>query len=125
MYLTSTPSACTGFIAAVTALRLASFTLVAGADHCTWPSATWPLGDTRRLWKGLTTETTCGTDLSLPKAVTIAALAAGSVTFVLPAVAKTIVLWPPLKAGSWGVGGRVWCFWCRGGWHRRPCSGRR
>ena len=37
-------------------------------------------------------------------AVWIAALSAGSVTFAVPwVVAKTIVVWPPLKAGSLAV----------------------
>ena len=104
MYATCTPSACTGFIAALTALRLESFTAVAGADHCTCPSAIWPLGDTRWLWKGLVTAETCGIDLSLAMADSIAALAAGSVTLAVPlVVAKTIVLWPPLNAGSLAV----------------------
>ena len=101
MYSTCTPSACTGFIAALTALRLESFTPAAGADHCTCPSAIWSLGDTRWLWKGLVTAETCGIDLSLVIADSIAALAAGSVIFAVPwLVAKTIVLWPPLNAGS-------------------------
>jgi hypothetical protein len=101
LYATCTPSASTGFIASVTAVRLASFTSAALADHCTCPSATWPLCDTARPWKGSTTAEICGTDLSLFMAVSIAALATGSVTFALPpVVAKTIVLWPPLKAGS-------------------------
>ena len=60
-----------------------------------------PFCDTRWLWKGLVTAETCGIDVSLVMAVSIAALAAGSVTFAVPgAVAKTIVLWPPLNAGS-------------------------
>ena len=101
MYATCTPPACTGFIAALTAARLESFTAVAGADHCTCPSAIWPLGDTRWLWKGLVTAETCGIDVSLAMAEVIAALAAGSVTLAAPwVVAKTIVVWPPLNAGS-------------------------
>ena len=88
-------------MAALTALRLESFTAVACADHCTCPSAIWPLGDTRWLWKGVVTAETCGIDLSLVMADSIAALAAGSVTLAVPlVVAKTIVLWPPLNAGS-------------------------
>ena len=46
------------------------------------------------------TAETCGIDVSLAMAEVIAALAAGSVTFAVPVVAKTIVLWPPLNAGS-------------------------
>ena len=101
MYSTCTPLACNGFIAAVTAARLESVTLAASADHCTCPSAILPLGDTRWLWKGLATAETCGIDVSLAMADSIAALAAGSVTFAVPVVvAKTIVVWPPLNAGS-------------------------
>ena len=47
------------------------------------------------------TAETCGIDLSLVMADSIAASAAGSVTFAVPlVVAKTIVVWPPLNAGS-------------------------
>ena len=92
MYATCTPSACTGLIAALTALRLESFTLVAGADHCTCPSAIWPLGDTMWLWKGVVMAATCGIDLSLAMADLIAAWSAGSVTLAAPLAAKTIVL---------------------------------
>ncbi len=47
------------------------------------------------------TAATCGIDLSLVMADSMAALAAGSVTLAVPlVVAKTIVLWPPLNAGS-------------------------
>ena len=88
----------------MTAARLESFTAVAGADHCTCPSAIWPLGDTRWLWKGLVTAETCGIAESLAMAEVIAASAAGSVTFAAPwVVAKTIVVWPPLNAGSLAV----------------------
>ncbi len=88
----------------MTALRLASFTSVAVADHWIWASATLPLSDTRLAWKGSATEETCGIDLSLVRAVSIAVLAAGSLTFALPlVVAKTIMLWPPLNAGSLAV----------------------
>ncbi len=97
--------ACSGSIAALTALRLASVTLVAGADHCTEPSAIVPLGDISLLWKGVVTAETCGIDLRPAMADSIAALSAASVTLPVPVleapcVAKTIVVWPPLKAGS-------------------------
>ena len=101
MYSTSTPSACTGFIAALTAVRLESFTSAAGAGHCTCPSAILPLPDIRWLWNGFVTAETCGIDVSLAMADLIAAASAASVTFAVPfVVAKTIVVWPPLNAGS-------------------------
>ena len=103
MYSTSTPAACTGFIASLTALRLASFTLGAVADHCTVPSATSPDCETRWLWNGVTTTETCGIAVILAIAVSIAVSTAGSVTFALPWVAKTIMLCPPLNAGSFVV----------------------
>jgi hypothetical protein len=74
--------------------------MAAGADHCTVPSATLPLGEICLLLSGVTTAETWGIDLTLAIAESMTLSRAGSATFAVPRAAKTIVVWPPLNAGS-------------------------
>ena len=70
------PEACAGFIASLTASRLASVTLAPAPTTGPSRGRACPLGEIGLLWKGVVTADTCGIDFSPAMADSIAALSA-------------------------------------------------